>query len=122
MEHDELLACLRDPASGTRLGQDEYGHDFGDRLWLADGADTWKLERMQFYDETGFPGWDAFTEGDWDRSMEMYETLRPRAAAGTGLPLRNDALRNGLRPRRRARRRAALHRPRHHHRLRKPRT
>jgi len=62
----ELLTFLRDPSSGTRLSQTEYTSDFRSRLWLAAEGDTWKLERMQFYDETGFPGWDAFAAGNWD--------------------------------------------------------
>jgi hypothetical protein len=72
---------LRDPSSGTRLSQDEYGRDFADRLWLADNRDTWKLERRQFYDETGFPSWDAFAAGDWGRSMELYAEMRPELRA-----------------------------------------
>jgi hypothetical protein len=76
-----LIEFLRDPSSGTRLSQDEYGRDFADRLWLADNWDTWKLERMQFYDETGFPGWDAFAAGDWTRSMELYNEMRPELEA-----------------------------------------
>jgi hypothetical protein len=73
----ELLTFLRDPSSGARLSQSQYTRDFGDRLWLAGRRDTWKLERMQFYDETGFPSWDAFEAGDWDRSLELYEAMRP---------------------------------------------
>jgi hypothetical protein len=46
-----LIEFLQDPSSGTRQSQDEYGRDFAERLWLADTRDTWKLERMQFYDE-----------------------------------------------------------------------
>jgi hypothetical protein len=79
-----LIEFLRDPSSGTRQSQDEYGRDFADRLWLADKRDTWKLERMQFYDETGFPGWDAFAAGDWDHSMELYDEMRPELEAFFG--------------------------------------
>lgn len=74
---ERLLRYLREPEAGTLLGQDEYVRDFGSRLWLADGADSWKVERMQFYDETGFPSWDAFAAGDWERSVELYDDLRP---------------------------------------------
>jgi hypothetical protein len=74
---NELLTFLRDPSSGTRLSQNDYTRDFGDRLWLAGKTDTWKLERMQFYDETGFPSWDAFAAGNRDRSLELYEAMRP---------------------------------------------
>jgi hypothetical protein len=78
---ERLLRHVLDPASGTRLPQADYGRDFGARLWLADGADSWKFERMQFYDETGFPGWDAFAAGDWERSRQLYEDLRPELLA-----------------------------------------
>jgi len=74
----ELLTFLRDPSSGTRLSQDEYSRDFGDRLWLAGETGAWKLERRQFYDETGFPSWDEFSAGDWGRSLALYEALRPQ--------------------------------------------
>jgi hypothetical protein len=76
-----LIELLCDPSSGARLSQDEYGRDFADRLWLADTRDTWKLERRQFYDETGFPSWDAFADGDLDRSMELYAEMRPELQA-----------------------------------------
>jgi uncharacterized protein DUF6879 len=78
---DRSTQFLRDPLSGTRLSQDEYGRDFADRLWLADNRDTWKLERRQFYDEIGFPSWDAFAAGDWGRSMELYAEMRPELRA-----------------------------------------
>ena len=78
---ERWLRHLADPASGARLAQDEYVRDFGARLWLADGVDSWKLERMQFFDETGFPSWDAFAAGDFDRSLELYEDLRPELLA-----------------------------------------
>ena len=74
---ERLLRHVLAPASGTRLGQEEYERDFGSRRWLTDGADSWKLERMRFYDESGFPSWDAFTAGDWPRSLELYDALRP---------------------------------------------
>ena len=74
---DGLLRYVLEPASGTRLRQEEYGRDFESRLWLTAGADSWKLERMRFYDETGFPSWDAFAAGDWARSRELYDALRP---------------------------------------------
>jgi hypothetical protein len=76
-ENAALFAVLQDRSSGTLLSQAEYQRDFEDRLWLASRSDTWKLERRQFYDETGFPSWDAFAAGNWGRSLELYEDLRP---------------------------------------------
>jgi len=78
---EPLFRYLLEPVSGTRLRQDEYVRDFEARLWLADGADSWKIERMQFYDETGFPSWDAFAAGDWEGSMELYDDMRSELLA-----------------------------------------
>ncbi|MGD0703733.1 MAG: DUF6879 family protein [Trebonia sp.] len=69
----ELLATHR----GVPLGQPEYQRDFGERIWLANGADSWKLERMQAYDETGFPSWEAFVAGDWPAALALIQEERP---------------------------------------------
>jgi hypothetical protein len=68
-----LLASCR----GVPLGQAAYQRDFGERSWLADGADSWKIERLQAYDETGFPSWEAFVAGDWPRALALIEDERP---------------------------------------------
>jgi hypothetical protein len=73
MDMAELLAS----ATGVRLAQAEYERDFGARLWLADGTDLWKLERLQHYDETGFPSWDAFAAGDWAAALRLINAERP---------------------------------------------
>jgi hypothetical protein len=39
---------------------------------------------MQFYDETGFPSWDAFAAGNWDRSLELYEAMRTESRSFFG--------------------------------------
>jgi hypothetical protein len=69
----EVLASYR----GVPLGQAEYQRDFGERTWLADGADSWKIERRQAYDETGFPSWEAFVAGDWSAALALIEEERP---------------------------------------------
>lgn len=68
-----LLASYR----GLPLGQAEYQRDFGERRWLAGDADSWKIERLQAYDETGFPSWEAFMAGDWPAALALIETERP---------------------------------------------
>jgi len=73
-------------SAGTRLTQAEYERDFGARLWLADGADLWKLERRQYYDETGFPSWDAFAAGDWAAALRPPAHSPAAAAAPSGRP------------------------------------
>lgn len=74
---NELLAA----ATGTRLDQSQYQQDFDANLWRVDGADSWKLERLQNYSEVGFPSWEAFMAGDWDRALKLYEEERPKIAA-----------------------------------------
>jgi hypothetical protein len=68
-----LLASHR----GVPLGQAEYQRDFGQRIRLDDGADSWKIERLQDYDETGFPSWEAFVAGDWAAALALIEAERP---------------------------------------------
>jgi hypothetical protein len=68
-----LLASYR----GVRLGQAEYQRDFAERRWLAGDADSWKIERLQAYDETGFPSWEAFMAGDWPAALALIEQERP---------------------------------------------
>ena len=67
-----LLASYR----GVTLGQVEYQRDFGERSWLGESADSWKIERMQAYDETGFPSWEAFVAGDWPAALALIEEER----------------------------------------------
>lgn len=68
-------------ADGVRLDQAEYERDFGASLWAAEGADCWKLERMQEYSEVGFPSWEAFMAGEWSLALRLYEEERPAIAA-----------------------------------------
>jgi hypothetical protein len=67
-----LLASYR----GADLEQAGYQRDFGERLPLAGDSDSWKIERMQAYDETGFPSWEAFVAGDWPAALALIEEER----------------------------------------------
>ena len=75
------IADLLQQAAGVRLDQSQYQKDFDANLWRVDGADSWKLERMQSYSEAGFPGWEAFMAGDWNTALQLYEKERPGIAA-----------------------------------------
>jgi hypothetical protein len=75
-----FIASL-ESAAGTRLDQAQYQEDFAASLWLADGADAWKLERLQDYAECGFPSWEAFMAGDWSGALRLYEAERPNILA-----------------------------------------
>ena len=78
------FAGLLRSAHGVRLDQERYERDFGASLWQADGADCWKLECLQDYAETGFPSWEAFMAGDWDRALALYEEERAGIEAFLG--------------------------------------
>ncbi|WP_433177403.1 DUF6879 family protein [Actinoallomurus sp. CA-150999] len=40
-----------------------------------------KLERRQTFREPGFPSWEAFAAGDWDRALELNERERDAVRA-----------------------------------------
>jgi hypothetical protein len=75
------IADLLGHADTVRLDQSQYQQDFNANLWRVDGADSWKLERMQSYSEAGFPSWEAFMAGDWNAALRLYEEERPGIAA-----------------------------------------
>lgn len=46
---------------------------------------VWKLERSQFFAESpDDPAWAAFTAGDWDKSLEIFESERSGIEAEAG--------------------------------------
>jgi hypothetical protein len=77
----ETIADLLGHADTVRLDQSRYQKDFNANLWRVDGADSWKLERMQSYSEVGFPSWEAFMAGDWNAALQLYEEERPGITA-----------------------------------------
>lgn len=77
----ETIADVLDSADGVRLRQSQYQEDFEASLWRVDGADSWKLERMQSYSEVGFPSWEALMAGDWEKALQLYEAERPNIDA-----------------------------------------
>lgn len=78
---DAAITDLLEHADGVRLSQLQYQEDFEANLWQVDGADSWKLERMQSYTEAGFPSWEAFMSGDWNSALQLYEMDRSGIAA-----------------------------------------
>ena len=69
----EILARAR----GTLLDLPAYQADFDGRFWRIGGEGFWKLERMQSYQETGFPSWEALCRGEWEDALALLDTLRP---------------------------------------------
>ncbi|WP_016906873.1 DUF6879 family protein [Streptomyces xiaopingdaonensis] len=65
-----------DDAAGTELPLDEYREDFRARQWNIPHEDSWKLECGQHFTEPGFPSWDAFARGAWEKSLTLLEEER----------------------------------------------
>jgi hypothetical protein len=63
-----------DGAVGERLELPEYYTDF--ERHFAEAREFLKLERGQAFAEPGNPSWEAFSHGDWARSMALIECLR----------------------------------------------
>lgn len=57
------------------LTLDRYRQDFEDHFWKIDVS--WKLERQPTFKSPDFPSWVEMTKGNWERSVQMIEELRP---------------------------------------------
>ncbi|MDL4775885.1 DUF6879 family protein [Actinomadura xylanilytica] len=73
-----------DDAAGTRLQLQDYKEDFKVSQWDVKGQASWKLERGQHFREPGFPSWEAFARGDWDKSLQLMDEEREFLAEFTG--------------------------------------
>lgn len=79
---------------GDPLDRSAY-HADSDRVQASvPGGIIWKLERSQFFNESGDSAWEAFLHGDWNRVMEIFDSEREavrdevREFAACGLELR----------------------------------
>ncbi|MFF3819386.1 DUF6879 family protein [Streptomyces bluensis] len=61
---------------GQRLGNEEYLRDFRARDATIRNGDSWKLERLQHFEEMGSPSRDALRRGDWATSLRLFEEGR----------------------------------------------
>ncbi|WP_052479973.1 DUF6879 family protein [Streptomyces sp. NBRC 110035] len=61
--------------TSERLDRPTYHADLG-RVYT-DGIDFLnKLERGQHFKERGFPSWEAFADGDWERALSLADERR----------------------------------------------
>jgi hypothetical protein len=76
---------LRAPAlpyeRGKRLVRDEYRRDFRERRAAIRSGDSWKLERLQHFEEAGSPSRDALRRGDWYEALRLFDAERDAVAA-----------------------------------------
>ncbi|MFJ9618825.1 DUF6879 family protein [Streptomyces noursei] len=61
---------------GQRLGNEEYLRDFRARDAAIRNGDSWKLERLQHFEEVGSPSRDALRRGDWATALRLFEEGR----------------------------------------------
>lgn len=63
-------------ATAERLNRRDYHADF--YRHFEGGIDRLnKLERGQHFQERGFPSWEAFAAGEWERALSLVEEKRP---------------------------------------------
>ncbi|MFG3590458.1 DUF6879 family protein [Streptomyces sp. NPDC047990] len=61
--------------ASDRLDRPTYHADLG-RLYTSGISFLNKLERGQHFAERGFPSWEAFASGDWERALSLAEERR----------------------------------------------
>lgn len=66
---------------GQRLGREEYLRDFRARDAAIRNGGSWKLERLQHFEEVGVPSRDALRRGDWDTALRLLEEGRDNLRA-----------------------------------------
>ena len=67
---------------GERLGNEEHLRDFRARDAAIRGGKSWKLERLQHFEEVGSPSRDALRRGDWWR-LSVCTRRGVRTCAGS---------------------------------------
>ncbi|MFJ8627480.1 ATP-binding protein [Kitasatospora sp. NPDC093550] len=73
---DRRVPELR-PEWGETLARQDYKRDFRERDARVRGRDSWKLERLQHFEEQGSASWAAVLRGDWDEALRLLEGRRP---------------------------------------------
>ncbi|KDN86603.1 DUF6879 family protein [Kitasatospora cheerisanensis] len=72
----ELRAPALKPEWGCRLDREAYRRDFRERDARIRGRDSWKLERLQYFEEQNSPSRDALRRGDWEGALRLLEERR----------------------------------------------
>ena len=60
---------------GERLALPDYRRDFRERRAAIRDGESWKLERLQHFEESN-PRRDALRQGDWDEALRLFEAER----------------------------------------------
>lgn len=72
----DLLAPELPEELGERLDRDAYRADFWARHNAIRDGESWKLERLQHFEEINDASRDALRRGDWDEALRLIEATR----------------------------------------------
>jgi hypothetical protein len=72
----DLRVPLLPADQGESLDHEEYGRDFRTRRAALRDSESWKLERLQHFEELASPSREALRRGDWPEVLRQFEALR----------------------------------------------
>jgi hypothetical protein len=72
----DLLAPPLPDQGGQRLARPEYKRDFRERRSAPPHGESWKLERLQHFEEVDDESREALREGDWPKVLRLFEAER----------------------------------------------
>jgi hypothetical protein len=72
----DLLAPDLPDELGERLTREDYKRDFRERRSAIRDGDSWKLERLQHFEETNDDSRGALRQGDWPAVLRLFEAER----------------------------------------------
>ncbi|ADI10345.1 hypothetical protein SBI_07225 [Streptomyces bingchenggensis BCW-1] len=72
----DLRAPVLPADRGEPLDDDAYVSDFRARRKAIRHGESWKLERLQHFEEKDSPTRDALRRGDWDEALRLFEAKR----------------------------------------------
>jgi hypothetical protein len=79
----DLLAPTLPDHEGERLARPEYKRDFRERREAVRNGQSWKLERLQHFEETDDASREALRQGDWPEALRLFEAERGALRAAT---------------------------------------
>ncbi len=72
----DLHAPVLPEELGERLARQDYKRDFRERRAAIRRRDSWKIERLQHFEETNDDSRDALRRGDWPEVLRLFEAER----------------------------------------------
>ncbi|WP_435178813.1 DUF6879 family protein [Actinacidiphila sp. bgisy145] len=72
----DLLAPGLPDELGESLAREDYKRDFRERRAAIRDGESWKLERLQHFEETNDESREALRQGDWPGVLRLFEAER----------------------------------------------